>query len=132
MREIFRHPLFRLPYLRRFQGITLAPWAILYLGPPERVDVRTRRHEAEHLAQYRRAGFLHFYGTYLTDWVRGLLRTRSLDGAYRQIRWEVLAFAAQDCTDWPTECGDLPCPAKLEPSVDQRQRAGSTSASRQA
>ena len=108
MREHFHHPLFRLPYLRRFQAMTLAPWWILYREPQERVDERTRRHEAEHLAQYRRSGFLHFYWTYLADWVRGLFRTRSLEAAYREIRWEVLAYAAQDCQDWPTECGDLP------------------------
>jgi len=125
MREIFRHPLFRLPYQRRFHAITLAPWAILYREAPEQVDVQTRRHEAEHLAQYRRAGFLHFYGTYLGDWIRGLFRTRSLEAAYRQIRWEVLAYHAQECTDWPTECGDLHCPEKPE---TQRHRSASTSA----
>jgi hypothetical protein len=117
MREIFQHPLFRLPYLRRFQGITLAPWWILYREPLERVDARTRRHEAEHLAQYRRSGFLPFYGTYLADWVRGLLRTRNLDAAYRQIRWEVLAYAAQDDPDWPAECADLPCPAPSRSTI---------------
>jgi len=38
MREHFHHPLFRLPYLRRFQAMTLAPWWILYREPHERVD----------------------------------------------------------------------------------------------
>jgi hypothetical protein len=108
MREVFQHPLFRLPYLRRFRGMTLAPWWILYRDAPEQVDPRTRRHEAEHLAQARRAGLLHFYGTYLADWLRGLVRTRNLDAAYRQIRWERLAYARQDDVDWPSECSDLP------------------------
>jgi hypothetical protein len=114
MRELFHHPLFQRPYLRRFQAMTLAPWWILYREPQERVDERTRRHEAEHLAQYRRSGFLHFYGTYLGDWARALLRTRSLEAAYREIRWEVVAYAAQDCQDWPTECGDLSAPASCQ------------------
>ena len=67
----------------------------------------TRRHEAEHLAQARRVGLTTFYATYLWDWCRGLVRTRSLDAAYRQIRWEVEAYAAQGDPRWPSECGDL-------------------------
>jgi hypothetical protein len=36
------------------------------------------------------------------------MRTRSLEAAYRQIRWEVEAYAAQDRPGWPAECPDLP------------------------
>ena len=108
MREIYRHPAFRLPYLRRFSAMTLAPFWILYRDAPAGVDPMTRRHEAEHLAQTRRAGLGRFYVTYLWDWFRGLMRTRSLEAAYRQIRWEVEAYAAQDRPGWPAECPDLP------------------------
>ena len=108
MREIYRHPAFRLPFLRRFSAMTLAPFWILYRQAPEDVNPVTRRHEAEHLAQARRVGLLTFYGTYLWDWVRGLVRTRDLDAAYRQIRWEVEAYAVQDDASWPAECSDLP------------------------
>ena len=107
VREIYRHPAFRLPFLRRFSAMTLAPFWILYREAPDEVDPRTRRHEAEHLAQARRVGLLTFYGTYLWDWVRGVVRTRSLDAAYRQIRWEAKAYAAQHDPCWPTECPDL-------------------------
>jgi hypothetical protein len=107
VREIYRHPAFRLPFLRRFSAMTLAPFWILYRQGPEEVTAVLRRHEAEHLAQARRAGLLTFYGTYLWDWIRGLVRTRDLDAAYRQIRWEVDAYAAQHDPVWPTECADL-------------------------
>ena len=107
VREIYRHPAFRLPYLRRFSAMTLAPFWILYREAREDVDPLTRRHEAEHLAQARRAGLARFYGTYLWDWIRGLARTGSLEAAYRGIRWEVEAYAAQDAR-WPGECADLP------------------------
>ncbi len=108
MRELYRHPAFRLPFLRRFSAVTLAPFWILYRDDPENVDVLTRRHEAEHLAQARRVGPTTFYATYLWDWMRGLVRTRSLDAAYHQIRWEVEAYVAQDDPCWPRECADLP------------------------
>jgi hypothetical protein len=107
VREIYRHPAFRVPSLRRFSAMTLAPFWILYRDAPADVVPVTRRHEAEHVAQVRRVGLLTFYGTYLWDWVRGLVRTRSLDAAYRQIRWEVEAYAAQDDARWPSECRDL-------------------------
>ena len=106
MRELYAHPAFRLPLLRRFSAMTLAPFWILYRDAEEDVDPLTRRHEAEHLAQVRRVGLGRFYATYLGDWVRGLVRTRSLDAAYRQIRWEVEAYAAQQDA-WPIECADL-------------------------
>jgi hypothetical protein len=108
VREIYRHPAFRLPLLRRFSAMTLAPFWILYREGPEEVDPLTRRHEAEHLAQARRAGLGRFYVTYLWDWARGLVRTGSLDAAYRGIRWEVEAYAAQEDGRWPQECADLP------------------------
>ena len=107
VRELYRHPAFRLPFLRRFSAMTLAPFWILYREGPESVNPVTRRHEAEHLAQARRVGLLTFYGTYLWDWIRGLARTRDLDAAYRQIRWEVDAYAAQHDLTWPNECPDL-------------------------
>ena len=108
VRELYRHPAFRLPFLRRYSAMTLAPFWILYRHGPDEVNPVTRRHEAEHLAQARRVGLLTFYGTYLWDWIRGLVRTRDLDAAYRQIRWEVEAYAAQDKASWPSECPDLP------------------------
>ena len=125
MREIYDHPAFRLPFLRRFSAITLAPFWILYRDRREDVDPLTRRHEAEHLAQARRVGLSTFYVTYLGDWIRGLVRTRSLDAAYRQIRWEVEAYAAQHDAGWPRECADLaratplalPAPAGLPVST---------------
>ncbi len=112
MREIYRHPAFRLPLLRRFSAMTLAPFFILYRDAADDVDPLTRRHEAEHLAQARRAGLTRFYATDLWDWGRGLVRTRSLQAAYRQIRWEVEAYAAQHDPCWPAECPELrPQPA---------------------
>ena len=115
VRELYRHPAFRLPFLRRFSAMTLAPFAILYRDAAEDVGTVLRRHEAEHLAQARRVGLARFYATYLWDWIGGLLRTGSLDAAYRQIRWEVEAYAAQNDPGWPSECADL------APSPDSRR-----------
>ena len=115
VRELYRHPAFRLPYLRRFSAMTLAPFAILYRDGPQDVDSVLRRHEAEHLAQARRVGLVRFYATYLWDWLGGLVRTGNLDAAYRQIRWEVEAYAAQHDPGWPSECADL------APSADSRR-----------
>lgn len=122
VREIYRHPAFRLPFLRRFSAMTLAPFWILYRQGPDDVNPITRRHEAEHLAQARRVGLLTFYGTYLWDWIRGLVRTRDLDAAYRQIRWEVEAYAAQDEASWPSECSDLPSEGSSSDSSPRQAR----------
>ncbi|HZW88444.1 MAG TPA: hypothetical protein VFF12_05145 [Myxococcaceae bacterium] len=122
VRELYCHPAFRLPFLRRFSAMTLAPFWILYRDGPGDVDPVTRRHEAEHLAQARRVGLTRFYATYLWDWARGLLRTRSLDAAYRQIRWEVEAYGAQDEASWPAECQDLPWEAASTDSVPRQVR----------
>ena len=124
MRELYAHPAFRLPFLRRFSAMTLAPFWILYRDAAEDVDPLTRRHEAEHLAQARRVGLWTFYGTYLLDWLRGLGRTRSLDAAYRQIRWEVEAYAAQHDPAWPAECADLPRAMRDGPLMSQQRDEG--------
>jgi hypothetical protein len=122
MREVFGHWVFRLPFLRRFTAMTLAPWCIVYRDAREKVDGCTRRHEAEHLAQYRRVGFLRFYGTYLGDWLRGLWRTRSLEESYRAIRWEVMAYAVGEDAAWPPECCDLPVEKVATPGAGRASR----------
>jgi len=122
VREIYGHPAFRLPFLRRFSAMTLAPFWILYREAQDEVDRRTRRHEAEHLAQARRVGLITFYRTYLWDWIRGLVRTRSLDAAYRQIRWEVEAYATQRDVSWPPECSDLPSAGSSSKSSPRQVR----------
>src|SRR5262249_24316109 len=101
--------------------MTLAPFWILYRDGPGDVDPVTRRHEAEHLAQARRTGLGHFYAPYLWDCVRGLVRTGSLDTAYRDIRWEVEARRAQHDPRWPAECADLP--EVVPDAADQTARA---------
>ena len=126
MRELYAHPAFRLPFLRRFSAMTLAPFCILYREAAEDVDPLTRRHEAEHLAQARRVGLFTFYGTYLWDWARGLLRTRSLDAAYRGIRWEVEAYGAQHDPCWPRECLDLPSTHESTKALRAEQHVGQT------
>lgn len=97
--------------------MTLAPFWILYREPEAAVAPFTRRHEAEHLAQGRRVGLPTFYATYLWDWLVGLVRTGSLDAAYRQIRWEVDAYAAQHDPCWPAECADLPTGPRTSPTL---------------
>jgi len=44
VRELYRHPAFRLPFLRRFSAMTVAPFWILYREGPEDVNPVTRRH----------------------------------------------------------------------------------------
>jgi|SoiMethySBSTD1v2_1073268.scaffolds.fasta_scaffold304765_3 hypothetical protein len=126
MRELYAHPAFRLPFLRRFSAMTLAPFCILYREAADDVDPLTRRHEAEHLAQARRVGLPRFYATYLWDWARGLVRTRRLDAAYRGIRWEVEAYAAQHDPCWPRECLDLPSTDESKTALQAEQHVGQT------
>ena len=97
-------PAYHLPSALRLRG-RLDPEALR-----RAVEQVLRRHEAEHVAQARRVGLVRFYATYLWDWLGGLVRTGSPDEAYRQIRWEVEAYAAQRDPGWPPECADLQRP----------------------
>ena len=52
-------------------------------------------HEAVHVLQYRREGFLPFLVRYLGEYLRGRLAGLSHDAAYRAIGYEREAFAAE-------------------------------------
>ncbi len=54
VREIYGHPAFRLPFLRRFSAVTLAPFWILYREAAEQRS--TRAPDATRPSTWRRPG----------------------------------------------------------------------------
>jgi len=62
----------------------------------KRPGVKIRAHEAIHVAQVRRDGWLRFYTRYLGEYLRGRLRGLPHKKAYRAIGYEAEAYAHQD------------------------------------
>ncbi len=82
-------------------AITLMPLGIFYRYPMADVPHEMRRHEAQHVLQYRRMGwpglrFFAFYAVYLWQWVRGGFK-------YLNIVLEQEAYAHEADADWPVE-----------------------------
>ena len=86
LRVKFGFWLFRLPGMRRWNGITLYPWILLR---PRRREASERllRHEYQHVLQIDRMGWLPFYVTWL--WQR-------LTKGYRAAPLEVEARAFEN------------------------------------
>ena len=94
----YRHWAFRLPLLRRYSAICLGR-TILFRQAKEEIPERLLRHEYCHQRQLAGLGLWRFYSTYLWDYFRGLIRHRNHDLAYRGIRFEVEARAAEEALD---------------------------------
>ena len=78
-------------------AITLWPFIFIRDGAETEELVQ---HECIHIAQYNECLVLGFYGIYLWDWLIGLLKYRSPQKAYRQIRFEQEAYQAQGERDY--------------------------------
>jgi hypothetical protein len=59
------------------------------------IDDRVIRHELAHVRQVNRLGLTVFLARYLYEFVRNLIRERSLDRAYRSISFEREAYEAE-------------------------------------
>jgi len=93
-----------IPRLLGAGATTLMPFGIFYAYPIDRVPHSMRRHESQHVLQYRRMGwpvlrFFAFYATYLWQWASGGFK-------YLNISLEKEAYAHQNDADWPVT--DLP------------------------
>ena len=89
-------PWFERVVLRRFEAIAL-PY-VVYVRP--RAYTRPRReitalivHELVHVNQWREEGYLRFAWRYLRDYVRGRVKGKTHDEAYRAIGYEQEARA---------------------------------------
>lgn len=77
-----------------FYAITLFPF-VFYNG--RRLTAREQRHETVHLWQQVTLLIVPFYVLYLLFWLRGLLRFRSVEQAYRSIPFERSAYRLETC-----------------------------------
>ncbi|MEZ5216500.1 MAG: hypothetical protein R2705_08175 [Ilumatobacteraceae bacterium] len=77
------------PVPRGADGITLGPLVVVRSGR-ERSELLLR-HEEVHVEQWRRLGWVRFYGRYLLSYLAGRLHRRGHRGAYLQIPFEVEA-----------------------------------------
>ena len=72
-------------------GITLFPFIIVR----EKTNKTTINHESIHIAQYIELLVIGFLILYLWDWVRGLIKYKDTNVAYRKIRFEQEAYECQ-------------------------------------
>ena len=70
-------------------GITLFPFIFL----KDEGDDRIINHESIHIAQYRELFVIGFLFLYLWDFVRGFVKYKNYDDAYRSIRFEREAYS---------------------------------------
>lgn len=88
--------LFRLPLLRRYSAIVLGRRC--YTKSAYYTE-KLIRHELVHQEQMDRVGVLAFYLIYLRDYLWNLIRFRDHDRAYREIPFEVEAYAREGDPD---------------------------------
>lgn len=81
-----------------FVGITLGRHVFLAVDVLPNGTSKLMAHELVHVEQWRRHGPVGFLSRYLRDYVRGILRTRSLLDAYRAIELEF--EARQRADEW--------------------------------
>lgn len=79
--------------LKNYGAITL-PWGIFY-NPSCPRDERIVRHEQKHVEQIKTIGVFKFYGFYLIEYVRNLLKFRNHKDAYENISFEIEARKAE-------------------------------------
>ena len=87
----YNHWIFKLPYIRRFFGMTIAP--ILYIKE-DYVPYTTLLHEKVHLRQQKNRWFFifYFFPVYLLKWIKGVFKYGFTMGAYFSIDWEREAY----------------------------------------
>ena len=78
-------------------AITL--WPFVFIRDGAETD-ELIRHESIHIAQCNECLVIGFYGLYLWDWLKGLIKYRSAHQAYRQIRFEQEAYEKQSEIDY--------------------------------
>jgi hypothetical protein len=72
---------------------------IFYSLEQDKIPDRLRKHEMEHVRQYRRDGFVGFLVRYLTEYFTYRLKGFTDDESYSKIKYEVEAVNAERSTD---------------------------------
>ena len=80
------------------RALTIYPFVFYRAATPSKT---LRNHEAIHIAQVRRDGWLRFYTRYLWEYLRGRWRGLAHKEAYRAIGYEAEAYAHQDDPGYP-------------------------------
>lgn len=92
MKIHYQSKLFKLPLLRRYSAIVLGRHCFV---KDDTASPRLLRHELVHQEQICRHGVMRFYFIYVWEYLRNLRRYRNHDEAYRQIPFEVEAYARE-------------------------------------
>jgi penicillin-binding protein-related factor A (putative recombinase) len=83
----YQHWIFKLPLVRRYQGMVVAR-TILFKDAKTEVAPALLRHELVHLKQIGQHGIIRFYLIYFRDYLANLWRLHDHDAAYRHVRFE--------------------------------------------
>lgn len=82
------HWLFKLPIIRGYASITLAPYILF----KKKVNEVTLYHEKIHIRQIEEVGWIYFYLSYIFYFVKNLFKYWSWDIAYYKIPYEEEAY----------------------------------------
>ena len=91
LRIKYRRWIFRLPLLRRYDGMVLGRTILCEHGDGE-IPSSLLHHELIHLEQIERYGVVPFYLIYFPDYLANLWHFRNHDTAYRNIPFEKEAY----------------------------------------
>jgi len=83
-----------LPKLLRVAGVTIGK-NIYYKNSKNLVSIKLRRHEKEHVKQYRQNGLIKFLFCYFYEYIKNLIKYRSHKKAYLNISYEIEARKAE-------------------------------------
>jgi hypothetical protein len=87
----YRHWIFTLPFVRRYDGMVLGR-TILFKSGANEIPPALFRHELIHQEQIDRHGIMRFYLIYFRDYLANLWRFGNHDAAYRNIPFEKEAY----------------------------------------
>jgi hypothetical protein len=87
----YRHWIFKLPFVRRYNGMVVGRTILFKAGATE-IPSTLLRHELIHQEQIDRHGIARFYLVYFRDYLANLWRFRNHDAAYRNIPFEKEAY----------------------------------------
>ena len=94
LRVKHRHWIFRMPFLRRYNGMVLGR-TLLFKCSETEMSPALLKHELIHQEQMDRHGVARFYLIYFRDYVVNLWRLRNHNAAYRNIRFEKEAYSRE-------------------------------------
>lgn len=97
MKIYYNSILFKLPYIRQFDGLVLGKFCFIKDSKNDSIEQKALiLHEAVHIEQMNRLGIFYFYFTYYIYFFVNFLKYKDAYKAYYYIPYEVEAYEISD------------------------------------